>query len=196
MTFARQYSCPTECQGSACHLFCIWGRRLDLGSHFYALNPEKIFSAPLIPILHILCSVGFLNVVDSNLFGWKLRKHNPSSTLCVLIFVCFAFAGWGLFRDWWCGGGLVPFYETYEDKPRSCCSFLWESCERHHKFLFLPIFCPLLRVSTALWPSQQNVSLLMNTFFLRRIKNCSSERLQLHDTGRCASTFCSRNPKL
>lgn len=92
------------------------------------------------PILHILCSVGFLNVVDSNLFGWKLRKHNPSSTLCVLIFVCFAFAGWGLFRDWWCGGGLVPFYETYEDKPRSCCSFLWESCERHHKFLFLPIF--------------------------------------------------------
>lgn len=140
MRFARQCSCSTECQGRACHLFCFWGQSLDLGSHFCALNPEEIFLAPPIPILHIRTSVGFLNVADPNLFGWKLRKHSQNSTWCVLIFACLVLAEWGLFpvtADVWWSHALL--WNLCRQTKKSLFLFARELPERHRKFLFLPI---------------------------------------------------------
>lgn len=108
-------------------------------------------------------------------------KHSPRSIWCIPPFAWPC--GYWVRHSLWlvvCGG-LMPFYETSEEKPKSNCSFLWclsdsslRSCS-FSQFLFI-----LLRVSTALYlPAQKKIIFSFDEEIILKNKELVCRRLQL-----------------
>lgn len=104
------------------------------------------------------------------------KEHMVYPTLCLALWLL------GETYSLWlvvCGG-LMPFYETSEEKPKSNCSVLWylsdsspRSCS-FSQFLFI-----LLRVSTALYLPVQILFLSFDEEILLKNRQLIYRRLQL-----------------
>lgn len=122
MSFAREHLCSAEWQGTTFHLSFLGKGSWLRGSHSCAPAPEEVFPALPVPSLHTVSPAGILNAAGLNLKGQEAqpKQHVVCPTLCL------ALCSLGETSSLWlvmCGG-LMPFYETSEEKPESYCSFL------------------------------------------------------------------------